>query len=107
MEDCTGIDMHVYHERCYLNRDVAEAPPVSDGQPKHRRRDPNIPAPPPAPAPPTCADQIGAGTLGDDHDYEFIYKSMSAVAKASSSTRDHGPNDAIDASKKLSGGRTR
>jgi hypothetical protein len=74
---CIGVDIHEYLPRCYFNYNIEGAT--------------------------TCAEQMMKDTLGDDHDFYFVFKDQSVVVQASSSFTDHWgtvhtPNNVIDGS---------
>merc|ERR1719379_2271494 len=63
---CIGVDVHEYLPRCYFNYNIEGALPNS-----------------------TCAYQMVSDTLGDDHDFSFVFKDQNVVVNASSSFEDH------------------
>jgi hypothetical protein len=61
--ECTGVDLHEYLPRCYLNYNVE-----GDN---------------------SCKEQVKAGMLGDDHDYSFAYKDLEVQVTGSSHFNGH------------------
>jgi hypothetical protein len=77
---CIGVDVHEYLPRCYFNYNIEGALPET-----------------------TCAHQMLTDTLGDDHDFRFVFKDKNVVVQASSTFTDHWgathmPSNIIDGS---------